>query len=100
MKDTDRLSNPLEYIITCCEQGLIPQAFDLRNAKDELKRLKDKVDIPYDNIAWSRINDRGDLYNPSFIHNPYLNQETVIPLYINKEEYKNFVEKLKKRLTD
>lgn len=37
-------SNPLDYIIRCCEQGLIPELFDIKNAKDELKSLRKNSD--------------------------------------------------------
>lgn len=33
-------SNPLDYILKCTEQGLIPKLFTVQNAKDELKTLR------------------------------------------------------------
>lgn len=97
MKDSDKLSNPIEYIINCCEQGLIPSNFDILNAKDQLKKLEHNQ---YINAAWIRLNDRGDLYNPSIVYNEYLDADTVVALYANNKEYKDKLESLKKRLTD
>ena len=87
-------ANPLDYLIQCAEQGLIPEKFDILNAKNELDKLREKIKNfteelgNYKVAGWVRINDRGDLYNPSIAYNPYLNQDTVLPIYANKEEYK------------
>lgn len=91
-------ANPLDYVIRCAEQGLIPEKFDILNAKNELDKLREKIKNFADEIVslqgdykiafWARINNRGDLYNPSIVFNPYLNQDTVLPVYVNKEEYK------------
>jgi len=39
----NKLANPIEYILNCCEQGLVPSYFDILNAKDELKRLREQL---------------------------------------------------------
>lgn len=36
-------SNPLDYILKCSEQGLIPKIFTVQNAKDELKKLRQEL---------------------------------------------------------
>ena len=68
--------------------------FWVNNAKDELKKLREKLeelikakDSLFDNpIAWARINDRGDLYDLRLQNNPYNDQTTTVPLYrINNE---------------
>jgi hypothetical protein len=35
----DRNFKPLDYVLTCCGEGLMPSQFDVFNAKDELKYL-------------------------------------------------------------
>lgn len=88
-------SNPLDYIISCCEQGLVPSSFDILNAKDELKRLKNQKD-QFDLVGWSRINSRGDLYDPRLVFNPHLDESTILPLYCNKKEFQEKYGKLSK----
>lgn len=114
-------SNPLDHLIQSCEDAnrtgywkLSP--FDVLNAKDELKKLRQKLADSYQELfncnqdlveeitktldykvaGWIRINSRGDLYDPSIVFNPYLNQDTVLPIYANKEEYKAKYGKLSK----
>lgn len=36
-------ANPLDYILKCTEQGLVPKLFTVQNAKDELKTLKEEI---------------------------------------------------------
>lgn len=86
-------ANPLDYILKCAEQGLIPKLFTVQNAKDELKKLRASLqNTPqYYNIGCIQVNDSGDLYCPRLQSNPYL--ENTIPLYVNKEELKKFVDK-------
>ena len=36
-------ANPLDYILKCAEQGLVPKLFTVQNAKDELKRLREQA---------------------------------------------------------
>lgn len=88
-------SNPLDYIISCCENGLIPSKFDIHNAKDELKRLREQANN-FQIVAWTRMNSKGDLYDPRFYHNPHVDQTTVLPLYSNKKEFQEKYGKLSK----
>lgn len=94
-------SNPLDYILSCVEQGLIPQLFSIQNAKDELKCLKKELeDIKnkFYPVAWVRVNDRGDLYDPRLQYNPYVDERIIIPLYANKEEFKQIISKMKEKI--
>lgn len=34
----NKLTNPLDYVLNCCEQGLIPEKFDILNAYIQIKR--------------------------------------------------------------
>jgi hypothetical protein len=53
--------------------------FWVNNAKDELKKLKAaNFNEP---VAWARINDRGDLFDLRLQNNPYVDQNTIVPLY-------------------
>lgn len=88
-------ADPLNYILSCCEQGLVPSAFDVLNAKDELKRLREQANN-FQIVAWTRINSKGDLYDPRFYHNPHVDQTTVLPLYSNKKEFQEKYGKLSK----
>lgn len=88
-------ANPLNYILSCCEQGLVPSAFDILNAKDELKKLREKINDVY-LVGWARINNYGDLYDPRFIYNPYINQDTVLPIYASRKEFQKKYDKLSK----
>lgn len=85
-------ANPLDYILRCAEQGLVPKLFNVQNAKDELKKLRNRPE--YDIAAWARLNQRGDLYDLRICHNPYVDQNIVIPLYFNREEFKEKYGKL------
>ena len=61
-------ANPLDYILRCSEQGLVPYGFDILNAKDELKKLRDcekelseLKQIMSNTVAWGLVNDRKDI---------------------------------------
>jgi hypothetical protein len=89
-------ANPLDYLIECCEKSISTgywtlTKFNILNAKDELKRLREKSKI-YDNVAWANINKRGDLFNLTLHYNRF-NEENCIPLYANKEELKKLLDK-------
>jgi hypothetical protein len=43
LKEMYEFSNPLDYILKCTEQGLIPKIFTVQNAKDELKKLRSEL---------------------------------------------------------
>lgn len=79
-------ANPLDYIIRCCEQGLVPSTFDILNAKDELRRLRlEKSDETFFGpIAWGLVNDRGDLHDLRVVLNPYISKDKIVPLFTNK----------------
>lgn len=79
-------SNPLDYILRCTEQGLVPKLFTVQNAKDELKKLRQQLDS-YRVVAYGMINDRLDIYNLRIQNNPYDDQNKIIPLYSNREEF-------------
>jgi hypothetical protein len=79
-------SDPLDYILNCAEQGIVPKLFTIQNAKDELKKLRQKLES-FKVVAYGRINTRHDLYGLSINYNPYLDQDTVVPLYSNREEF-------------
>jgi len=98
------ITNPLDYLIELCEQaadyGTITK-FTILNAKDELKRLREKVteleaDSQFKTIAWANINGRGDMFNLSMIYNQFANKDATIPLYRNEKEYKEKYGKLSK----
>ena len=91
-------ANPLDYILKCSEQGLVPKLFSVQNAKDELKRLREELRY-YNNlqtVAWGKINSHGQLYDLRTIDNPYINDEIVVPLYSNRSEFKDFYSKFRK----
>lgn len=92
-------ANPLDYILNCTEQGVVPKLFTIQNAKDELQELRNELSSLKASFsspqAWARLNDRGDIYNPSVVYNPYLDQNTVLPLYCNMDEFKTLIGQLK-----
>jgi hypothetical protein len=81
-------SNPLDYILRCTEQGLVPKLFTVQNAKDELKQLRKQL-ASFKVVGYGHINERKDLYCLTLTHNPYLDQETIIPLYSNRKEFQS-----------
>jgi hypothetical protein len=36
-------------------------------------------------VGWARINERGDLYDLSLHFNPFIDQKTVVELYVKKK---------------
>lgn len=90
-------SNPIDYLIECCEKSISTgywtiTNFNILNAKDELKRLRSKPDLPYDNVAWAKVNDRGDIHDLTTHYNMF-HEENLLPLYTNKEELKKWLDK-------
>ena len=79
-------SDPLDYILRCTEQGLVPKMFTVQNAKDELKKLRQEL-ASYKIVAYGKINDRFDLYDLRIQNNPHDDQTKIVPLYSNKEEF-------------
>lgn len=100
----NEITNPLDHLIELCEQaadyGTITK-FTILNAKDELKRLREKVSeleisSQFKNIAWATINGRGDMFNMSMIYNQYADPNSTISLYCNEKEFKEKYGKLSK----
>lgn len=114
-------SDPIQYLIKCCEDNIAPTQFDILNAKDQLNKLKVDSDGAYKQrwldaeteraklseenkmlkadawssvVAWTKINSRGDLYDLRLQYNPH-EEHISMPLYANKEELKAIVNKLK-----
>jgi hypothetical protein len=75
-------SNPLDYILRCTEQGLVPKLFTVQNAKDELKKLRQQLEA-FKVVAYGKINHNNDLYDLRLQNNPYDDQQKVIYLYSN-----------------
>jgi len=44
MSELIKFAEPLEHILKCYESGLTPTRFDILNAKDELRKIKDQVE--------------------------------------------------------
>lgn len=86
-------AQPLDYVIQCLENCQTPSSFDIHNAKDELKKLRlevDNLNKALDKpVAWVRINERGDFYDPRLTLNPYINTNAVVPLYGFRKGYKD-----------
>jgi hypothetical protein len=81
-------SQPLDYLLSCCEQGLIPELFTVQNAKDELQKLRQQLES-FKVVAYGRINAKHDLYDVNINYNPYIDETTIVPLYSNREEFLN-----------
>jgi len=47
---------------------------------EELDTLKKELES-YKNVAWARVNDKGDLFDLRLQNNPYVDQNTILPLY-------------------
>lgn len=56
----------------------VEQTNELLEIVQKMQTLKDSLDKP---VAWVRINDRGDLFDPRLCNNPHIDQNTVVPLY-------------------
>jgi hypothetical protein len=105
-------SNPLEYLLQCCEDAINTGHWKLTksnilNAKDELDELRQKIkdaykelfdanqalveeinrNLRYKVVAYGLINEKHDLYGLRLQNNPLLDQNTVVPLYSNREEF-------------
>lgn len=114
-------AHPLDYLIQSCEEAIANghwklTKFNITNAKDELKRLRQKVadsyqelfncnqdlteeinkTLDYKIVGWAKMNDRGDLYDPRFSYNPYISEDHLIPLYSSEKEFKEKYGKLSK----
>jgi len=105
-------SNPLDHLLQCCEDAINTghwklTKFNVLNAKDELDKLRQKLkdaykelfdanqalveeinnNLRYKIVGYGRINDKKDLYDLRLQNNTLLDQETVVPLYSNREEF-------------
>lgn len=87
-------ANPIEFLIDFAWANGA-DLFTVNNAKDELKRLKRKSDNIYDVAYWARVNRRGDIYDARLVYNPYVSSDIVLPLYSNRNEFLNLIDKLK-----
>lgn len=54
---------------------------ELIEERENLKKQLDNFKI----AAYARINDRGDLFDLRLQNNPYVDQNTVVPLYFKYE---------------
>lgn len=79
-------ANPIDYIIWCAENDFKPSTFDIHNAKDELVKLRSKIDS-FGVLGWARINQNGDPYDLRLYYNPHVDQNTVMPIYYDKSSY-------------
>ena len=82
--EMNKQSNPIEFLIEFAWANGADR-FVINNAKDELLKLRQEVDN-YKIVGWTRINSRGDLYDPRFCYNPFTQEES-IPLYKNQKEF-------------
>lgn len=99
MTNDNKHANPLESIIDfALSNGA--DLFWANNAKDELKKLRKDADnlqgMLQHPVAWVRVNERGDLYDPRMQLNPYIDEKTIIPVYANREQLKTMLDKLKR----
>lgn len=103
-------SDPIEFLIDFAWANGADR-FVVNNAKDQLKKLQEDVsdsqrwfscekeltqlrqaynkllDIFNYPVAYGRINDRNDLYDLRLGNNPHNDQDKVVPLYSNIQEF-------------
>jgi hypothetical protein len=56
----------------------VEQTNEYLEASQQIQDLKDSLDKP---VAWARLNKYGDLFDLRLQNNPYIDQNTVVPLY-------------------
>lgn len=61
----------------------VEQTNEYLGISQQMQTLKDSLESP---VAWARINDRGDLFDLRTQNNPYIDQNTVVPLYRKNHE--------------
>lgn len=61
----------------------VEQTNEYLKISQQMQALKDSLESP---VAWARINDRGDLFDLRTQNNPYIDQNTVVPLYRKDHE--------------
>lgn len=80
----DKVADPLDSIIDFAWASGA-DLFFVNNAKDELKRLKQELDLLRKSIdqpvAYAKMTKDGWLYDLNIGNNPYYDQTKVIPLY-------------------
>lgn len=94
----DKITNPIDFLIEFAWANGADK-FTVNNAKDQLKKLRQQSENDYILCGWSRTNDRGDIYDLRRCFNPHVDNETVLPIYVDKTQFSDSIEKLKKRLT-
>lgn len=60
MNELLKFSNPLEHVLKCCHEGILPTEFDVLNAKDELRKMREQVDSLISSYYNTRIIARED----------------------------------------
>jgi len=87
-------SHPLDFILEYCDKFTNVNKFILSNAKDELKKLREKDHLPYNltQIGCARVNKFGDYYDLRLQCNPYVDETIMTPIYAER--------RVKKTLTD
>lgn len=93
-------SDPIEFLIEFAWANGA-DSFVVNNAKDELRKLRQDKNrwlsceqelfnlkkIFEQPVAYGKINAKLDLYDLRLMNNPYDNQDNIIPLYSNREEF-------------
>lgn len=96
-------SNPIEFLIDFAWANGA-DLFVVNNAKDQLKKLQEDAnhserwlscekdlhklrEIFNHPVAYAKINDKLDLYDLRLTNNPYDDQDKIVPLYSNREEF-------------
>lgn len=81
-------ANPLETIIDFAWANGADR-FWVNNAKDELKKLKQELELYKQSfetpVAWAKTNEHNDLFDLRIQNNPYANPKIVVPLYRKKD---------------
>jgi hypothetical protein len=85
MNQIQQQSDPLDTIIDFA-WSTGADKFWINNAKDELKRLREKI-YEYEQllsqpVAYTKMNENGDIYDLNINYNPYLK---LYPLYMRTE---------------
>lgn len=44
MSNQNKLSDPLSHILNCCDRNIMPTKFDILNARDQLRKIKDQLE--------------------------------------------------------
>jgi hypothetical protein len=82
--DNEKNSNPLDTLIDFAWSSGA-DIFWVNNAKDELKKLKKELECYRKSfetpVVWAKTNKHNDLFDLRIQNNPYVDQNTVVPLY-------------------